>query len=61
MPHSKYDHALHTNQEVANFASLGDARGDAWLRMHAEDLERARERLQRWSSSDAEVSEPQVP
>ncbi len=46
MPESKSDQVRHSNEEVWNFLSCGDARGPGWLAGHPADRERAAGRLQ---------------
>lgn len=45
MPESRAEQIRHSNEEVANFLTSGDARGPAWLANHPEHQARALLRL----------------
>ena len=45
MPESRSEQIRHSNEEVANFLSCGDARGPGWLATHPEHRARAASRL----------------
>ena len=46
MPESKSEQVRHSNEEIINFLSCGDARGPRWLAAHPGDQARASGRLQ---------------